>query len=99
MIKNRKNYFFHLILFFLILQPALKIKANESQKFLTLKNDEVNLRQGPSFNYPIKLTYKKNIFQLLLLINLKPGDKSKILKKTQVGFIFPNFQKENLELI
>ena len=28
--------------------------------FLTLRNDKVNLRQGPSFEYPIKLFYKKN---------------------------------------
>ena len=27
--------------------------------FLTLRNDKVNLRQGPSFEYPIKLFYKK----------------------------------------
>ena len=55
------------MLFFLILQPVLKIKANESQKFLTLKNDEVNLRQGPSFNYPIKLTYKKKYLPIVII--------------------------------
>ncbi len=27
--------------------------------FLTLRNNKVNLRQGPSFEYPIKLFYKK----------------------------------------
>ena len=31
--------------------------ANEY--FLTLRNEKVNLRQGPSFEYPIKLFYKK----------------------------------------
>ena len=36
------------------------ISANEY--FLTLRNDKVNLRQGPSFEYPIKLFYKKKIF-------------------------------------
>ena len=27
--------------------------------FMTLRNEKVNLRQGPSFEYPIKLFYKK----------------------------------------
>ena len=27
--------------------------------FLTLRNDTTNLRQGPSFDYPIKIFYKK----------------------------------------
>ena len=27
--------------------------------FLTLRNEKVNLRQGPSFKYPVKLYYKK----------------------------------------
>ena len=29
--------------------------------FLTLRNDKVNLRLGPSFDYPIKIIYKKKI--------------------------------------
>ena len=28
--------------------------------FRTLRNDKVNLRQGPSFDYPIKIIYKIN---------------------------------------
>ena len=27
--------------------------------FLTLRNDKVNLRLGPSFDYPVKIIYKK----------------------------------------
>ena len=34
--------------------------------FLTLRNDKVNLRQGPSFEYPIKLFYKKKFLPLLV---------------------------------
>ena len=30
--------------------------------FSTLKYDKVNLRQGPSKDYPIKIFYKKNIY-------------------------------------
>ena len=35
--------------------------------FLTLRNDKVNLRQGPSFEYPIKLFYKKKYLPVLIL--------------------------------
>ena len=35
--------------------------------FLSLKNNAVNLRQGPSFDYPIKLTYKKKFLPILIL--------------------------------
>ena len=34
--------------------------------FLTLRNDKVNLRQGPSFEYPIKLFYKKRFLPVLV---------------------------------
>ena len=34
--------------------------------FLTLRNEEVNLRQGPSFDYPIKLFYKKKLLPVLI---------------------------------
>ena len=37
--------------------------------FLTLKNSTVNLRQGPSFDYPIKIIYKKKYLPVLVLDN------------------------------
>jgi len=40
------------------------LKADEY--FLTLRNDKVNLRQGPSFEYPIKLFYKKKFLPVLV---------------------------------
>ena len=33
----------------------------EESYYLTLRNDKVNLRQGPSFDYPVKIIYKKKI--------------------------------------
>ena len=36
------------------------------EHFLTLRNDKVNLRQGPSFEYPIKLFYKKKFLPVLV---------------------------------
>ena len=35
--------------------------------FLTLRNNTTNLRQGPSFDYPIKIFYKKKFLPVLVL--------------------------------
>jgi len=75
--KNNKNYIIFLFLFFLTLFPFLKSTANESMNFLSLRNNEVNLRQGPSFEYPIKLTYKKKYLPMVIL------DKSETWRKTK----------------
>ena len=39
--------------------------SNE-EYFLTLRNDKVNLRQGPSFDYPVKIFYKKKYLPVLV---------------------------------
>jgi len=65
--KQNKNYLIYLILFFYILFSFSKILANENNKFLSLKNSEVNLRQGPSKKYPIKLTYVKKNLPVIIL--------------------------------
>ena len=65
--KNNKHYLIILVLFFLILFFFPKSFANENVNFLSLKNNKVNLRQGPSFEYPIKLTYKKKYLPILIL--------------------------------
>mgnify|MGYP001412187953 FL=1 len=38
----------------------------KDEYFLTLRNEKVNLRQGPSFDYPVKLFYKKKFLPLLI---------------------------------
>ena len=58
---------FCLILFLLVLFLFSKTSASESEIFLSLKNDEVNLRQGPSFKYPIRLIYKKKYLPVEIL--------------------------------
>ena len=65
--KNSKHYLIILVLFFSILFFFPKSFANENVNFLSLKNNKVNLRQGPSFEYPIKLTYKKKYLPILIL--------------------------------
>ena len=62
--KNSKNIFLFFILFlFQIYQSFAYDKLN----FLSLKKNEVNLRQGPSFKYPIILTYKKKYLPVIIL--------------------------------
>ena len=39
----------------------------ETEYYLTLRSDKVNLRQGPSLNHPIKLVYKKKFLPVLIL--------------------------------
>ena len=45
--------------------------------FLSLRNDKVNLRLGPSFDYPIKIIYKKRYLPVLV------KEKSENFRKVQ----------------
>ena len=65
--KNKNNYFIFIILFFSLLIFLSNISANENKEFLTLKNIKVNLRHGPSFEYPIKLVYKKKYLPVIII--------------------------------
>ena len=73
--KTDKHYYALVVSLFVFLIFVTKIFANENTNFLTLKNDKVNLRQGPSFEYPIKLIYKKKYLPVLIL------DKSETWRK------------------
>ena len=39
---------------------------SDEEYFLTLRYDEVNLRQGPSDEYPVKIFYKKKFLPVLI---------------------------------
>ncbi len=54
-----------LILFLTLFFAYGNLFANE-EYFLTLRNEKVNLRQGPSFDYPIKIFYKKKYLPVLI---------------------------------
>ena len=56
-----KIIFFIVVLFI----PTQSLDAFE-EYFLTLRNDKVNLRQGPSFEYPVKLFYEKKFLPVLI---------------------------------
>ena len=51
-----KNNFINLLIIFIFFQVSSF--ANE-QKFLSLKKNKVNVRYGPSFDFPVKYIYKK----------------------------------------
>ena len=65
--KYNKLYLFILVLFFIIVTFLPKPFADENINFLSLKNNKVNLRLGPSLEYPIKLIYKKKYLPILIL--------------------------------
>ena len=67
MIKSRKHYFVNIVTLFLIFFYTDSSLANEKDNFLSLKNDEVNVRQGPSFEHPIKFIYKKKYLPLEII--------------------------------
>ena len=55
------------ILFFSFIQVLITINYLSAEEyFLTLKNSSANLRQGPSFDYPIKIFYKKKYLPVIV---------------------------------
>jgi len=72
--KDKNKFIF---LFFIILLFFQNSEANNEITILSLKNNKVNLRQGPSFEYPIKLIYKKKYLPLIIV------DKSDAWRKTK----------------
>ena len=65
--KIKKNSLFLIILIYLFFFTNSLSFANNDFYFLSLKNNEVNLRQGPSFEYPIKLIYKKKYLPVIII--------------------------------
>jgi len=54
-----------LIIFLIFFFNFGNLFSNE-EYFLTLRNEKVNLRQGPSFDYPVKIFYKKKFLPVLI---------------------------------
>jgi len=70
-------FYVNRILFFYFIILIGSISFADEGYYLTLRNDKVNLRQGPSLNYPIKLVYNKKF--LPILIKDKLGNFRKVL--------------------
>jgi len=73
--KINKNFIFFFVLFIFFKFLLSASLSNEKTNFLSLKNNKVNLRLGPSFEYPIKLTYNKKYLPIIIL------DKSETWRK------------------
>ena len=55
------------IIYTLILFFSFNLSNANDNYFLTLRNDKVNLRQGPSFDYPVKIFYKKKFLPVKII--------------------------------
>ena len=64
MLKCMQN----LIVFLIIYLNFGNVFSSENY-FLTLRNEKVNLRQGPSLDHPIKLVYKKKFLPIIVIDN------------------------------
>ena len=57
---------FKIVSFFILILSSIPSVYAFDEYFLTLRNEKVNLRQGPSFEYPVKLFYKKKFLPVLV---------------------------------
>ena len=82
---NKKIKILILIFFikFLLVNNTL---GNEKDYFLTLKYNQVKVRQGPSFEYPVKFIYKKKYLPVKI-IDSKDNFKKIIDLKKNNGWI------------
>ena len=70
----------------------------ETNYFLMLKNNKVNVRYGPSFDYPIKYVYKKK-FLPVKVIDKKENFRRIIDHKKNSGWIHRSQLKKSKSLI
>ena len=89
-----KNIVFFLLLIFFFNNSF----AEEKKKFLMLKNNKVNVRYGPSFDYPIKYIYKK-IKLPLQIIDKKENFRRILDHKKNSGWIHISQLKKSKSLI
>ena len=72
--------------------------SEDNEKFLMLKNDKVNVRYGPSFDYPIKYIYKK-INLPVKVIDKKENFRRIIDHKQNSGWIHTSQLKKSSSVI
>ena len=70
----------------------------EQSFFLMLKNNKVNVRYGPSFEYPIKFIYKKKYLPLKV-IDKKENFRRVIDHKKNSGWIHVSQLKKSNSLV
>ena len=79
-----------LILLLLTFIFPINIFAKENSYYLILKNNEVKVRYGPGFDYPIKFVYKKKYLPIKVIDKKENFRRIIDFKKIVDGFIFPN---------
>ena len=72
--------------------------SDDNEKFLMLKNDKVNVRYGPSFDYPIKYIYKK-INLPIKVIDKKENFRRIVDNKKNSGWIHISQLKQSKSFI
>ena len=72
--------------------------SEERKKFLMLKNNKVNVRYGPGFDYPIKFIYKKNKLPLQV-IDKKENFRKILDHKRNSGWIHVSQLRKSKSLI
>ena len=77
---------------------SINVFSAEDNKFLSLKNKKVNVRYGPSFNYPIKFIYKKK-FLPVKIIDKKENFRRIIDFKKNSGWIHWTLLKPSNSII
>ena len=75
-----------IIIIFIFFNITLNCIAIENNYFLSLKNNKVNVRYGPGFDYPIKYIYKKK-FLPIKIIDKKENFRRIIDHKKNSGWI------------
>ena len=84
-----------IIIYFLFIFPTYQSFADE---FVMLKNNKVNVRYGPSFDYPIKYVYlKKNL--PIKIIDKKENFRRIIDHKHNSGWIHTSQLKKSSSII
>jgi len=74
------------------------VSTNENDYYLILKNNKVNVRYGPGFDYPIKYVYKK-IYLPVEVIDKKENFRRIIDFKKNSGWIHISQLKKSNSLI
>ena len=75
-----------LIFLFILILNSSNLFSEEKNYFLSLKNNKVNVRYGPGFDYPIKFIYKKK-FLPIKVIDKKENFRRIIDHKKNSGWI------------
>tara|TARA_Y100000590_G_scaffold219367_1_gene248467 strand:- start:1376 stop:1825 length:450 start_codon:yes stop_codon:yes gene_type:complete len=86
------------VLFLFITIFSTNIFANENEYFLMLKNNKVNVRFGPGFEYPIKYVYKKKYLPIKV-IDKKENFRRIIDQKNNSGWIHTSQLRNNKSFI